>query len=204
MVLWPRERDAPVHRVNDSNEHVDPCTYALLFPRGDLGWHWHLRHDPEHATAAYTRVTPMQFYASKLMIRAAFGPLPHAGRFLFQQYIVDAYCKAEARRLQYLRENQADLRAESYKGLQDYVEGVSAGGSTYRIGRRVILPSTYAGSPRSCQQNYLDAMAIVRKTGKPDYFITMTANPQWKEVVDNLGSGQHPHDRPDLIARVSI
>merc|ERR1711965_168855 len=30
----------------------------------------------------------------------------------------------------------------------------------------------------------------------------MTANPQWPEIDDALGPGQHPHDRPDLIARV--
>ena len=153
-------------------------------------------------TAKNTRVTPMQFYSSKLMVRPDFGPLPHAGGFLFQQYCVDAYCKAEAHRLKYIRDNQQALRAENYKGVQEYVAGIDAGGSACRIGRPVILPSTYAGSPRSCQHKYLGAMAVVRKTGKPDYFITMTANPHWPEIVDNLGPRQHPHDRPDLIARV--
>ena len=49
----------------------------------------------------YTHMSPMQFYAYKLMIREPFNPVPHSAGYLFQQYIVDAYCKAEARRLGY-------------------------------------------------------------------------------------------------------
>ena len=124
-----------MHRVDDSNEHVDPCTYVLLFPHGELGWHWHLQHDPNHRTAKNTRVTPMQFYSSKLMVWPDFGLLPHAGGFIFHQYCVDAYCKAEARRLSYIRDNQQALRAENYKGVQEYVAGIDAGGSACRIGR---------------------------------------------------------------------
>ena len=47
-----------------------------------------------------------------------------------------------------------------------------------------------------------DALAIVRRMGKPDLFITMTTNPQWPEVVENLLPGQTVNDRPDLVARV--
>jgi hypothetical protein len=52
------------------------------------------------------------------------------------------------------------------------------------------------------QQNYQDAMAIVRTLGKPDLFITFTCNPYWKEIIAALLPGQAPHDRPDIIARV--
>ena len=84
----------------------------------------------------------------------------------------------------------------------DYVGQLDGGQAAYRVGKRMILPSTYAGAPRALQQNYLDAMAIVRKTGKPDYFITMTANPSWPEVTAALRPGEKAHDRPDLMARV--
>ena len=104
---------------------------------GDLGWHWALQHDLEFRSKAYTRVSPMDFYAHKLMVRNIPGePLPHAGRFLFQQYIVDSYCKAEARRLQYIRDNQLQLRAESYKGLQDYVQGLDEGVAAHRSAKK--------------------------------------------------------------------
>ena len=49
---------------------------------------------------------------------------------------------------------------------------------------------------------YLDAIAMVRKMGRPDFFITFTANPAWDEIRDNLCPNQRAADRPDLIARV--
>ena len=49
---------------------------------------------------------------------------------------------------------------------------------------------------------YCDAMAVVRELGKPSYFITMTCNPKWKEIVDNLPNGLKAHQCPDLVARV--
>ncbi|XP_071578031.1 uncharacterized protein [Temnothorax nylanderi] len=58
------------------------------------------------------------------------------------------------------------------------------------------------GSPRNMLQHYQDAMAIVRKYGKPDIFITMTCNPNWREIRENLLPGQQPADRPDICARV--
>ncbi len=51
-------------------------------------------------------------------------------------------------------------------------------------------------------QNYQDAMAIVRKYGKPDYFITMICNPKWSEITENLQQHQSPEFRPDLVSRV--
>ena len=95
-------------------------------------------------------------------------PLPYAGRFLFQQYIVDATCKVGARRLNYLPENQKVLEADNYEGVMDYVTSLDSGSGACHIGRPIILPSTYAGSPDCCQQNCLDAMVIARKTWKPD------------------------------------
>ena len=45
-------------------------------------------------------------------------------------------------------------------------------------------------------------MALVRKYGKPDVFLTMTCNPKWDEIIDQLKFGQTSQDRPDLIVRV--
>ena len=45
-------------------------------------------------------------------------------------------------------------------------------------------------------------MAVVRAMGKPSLFITMTANPDWPEIVAELLPGQTARDRPNLVARV--
>ena len=45
-------------------------------------------------------------------------------------------------------------------------------------------------------------MAIVTRFGKPDLFITMTSNPKWREISENLLPGQTAQNAPDLVARV--
>ncbi|GBM72301.1 ATP-dependent DNA helicase pif1 [Araneus ventricosus] len=57
------------------------------------------------------------------------------------------------------------------------------------------------GSPHNMQQNYQDAMAMVRKFGKPDLFLTFTCNPSWFEVLNCMEGVQRPEDRPDIIKR---
>ena len=52
------------------------------------------------------------------------------------------------------------------------------------------------------QQKYQDAMAIVAMQGVPDLFITMTCNPKWKEVTENLLPGQRASDWPDVVAHI--
>src|SRR5580698_4045704 len=97
--------------------------------------------------------------------------------------------------------NQNQLRTEKYIGLMDHLQSEAAKQGLLP-GKVVILPSSFQGSPRNMAQNYQDAMAIVRNYGKPDYFITMTCNPKWPEISDNLIEGQSSEFRPDLIARV--
>jgi hypothetical protein len=45
-------------------------------------------------------------------------------------------------------------------------------------------------------------MALVKKFGKPDLFITMTCNPNWPEILHELRPGEEANDRPDLTSRV--
>ena len=52
------------------------------------------------------------------------------------------------------------------------------------------------------ERRYQDAMAIVREYGKPDFFITMTCNPNWPEIKDFLLPGQNAQDNPTLVVRV--
>ena len=62
----------------------------------------------------------------------------------------------------------------------------------------------HVNPPGPCGKNslYIDAMSIVKKFGKPVFFVTMTANPCWPEIVDNLSPGSAAQGNPDLVARV--
>jgi len=216
----PLERDLIIHcKTNDQNlrrtqrisvldPNLDPMVYPLMFPFGDQSWHTNipLTYHPNVLTGVNrsknprVRVTQMQYYGYRLAIRDGFNQFLSAGK-LTQQYLVDAYVKTEANRLNFCRQNQAALRVEKYSGLMDHLHNESSKKGLLP-GKAIILPSSFQGSPRNMQQNYQDAMAIVRKYGKPDLFITVTCNPKWNEIQDNLKSGQSAEFRPDLVARV--
>jgi len=66
----------------------------------------------------------------------------------------------------------------------------------------MILPLSFQGGERAMGQLYQNAMARVRKFGKPNLFVTFTCNPKWKEITDALLLGQIAKDRPELVTRV--
>jgi hypothetical protein len=102
--------------------------------------------------------------------------------------------------LKFIRENQRQLRCDLYNGLQDALNASDVFGND--IGQKMIIPSSFQGGERTMGQLYQDAMARVRKFGKPDLFVTFTCNPKWKEITNALLSGQTAKDRPDLVTRV--
>jgi hypothetical protein len=85
---------------------------------------------------------------------------------------------------------------------QDVRKTLVTGGELKRIGIAKVLPTSFSGSSRHFSKLYQDAMAVVRKYGKPDLFITFTCNPKWPEIIENLLPGQQPSDRPDLCSTV--
>jgi len=175
----PGKRDVVLHRnssfhhkgyttmnIDDGHQMYDPMMYILMFPHGDLGWN------------LSTPTTAMRYYRARLMIfQQQYNILHRCGR-LFQQYIVDMYSKIEGQRLLWVRQQQHTLRCELYQGIADALRDDTMASQDCNIGKKVILPSSFVGSPRYQHQLYQDAMRIVAKYGKPDYFITFTCNPR--------------------------
>ena len=89
------------------------------------------------------------------------------------------------------REERLNLRREDYQTTNEEDRD-----------NIILLPSSYTGSARYQLRKCQDALAIHREKGDPNVFITMTANPKWREVTENLRPGQDEHDRRDLISRV--
>jgi len=76
---------------------------------------------------------------------------------------------------------------------------VDGDGYPCNVGRITILPLTFTGGPSYMHERQQDTMAYVRKYGHPDLFITMTCNPNWPEIQNNLWPGQKC---PELVPRV--
>ena len=145
------------------------------------------------------KVSAMNFYSYRLMIRQ--GEVNHIlmCQRLFHQFAVDMYEKIETERLTYIRLNQRRLRSEEYIHLRD---AINADGNVNNVGRMTILPATYIGSPRHMHEYAQDAMSYVRHYGRPDLFVTFTCNPKWSEIEKELLHRQTPVDRHDITARV--
>ena len=112
----------------------------------------------------------------------------HKFRQLFNQFLVDMYAKIESERLLYIWINQNKLRAENYIHFQDALrrdESVKA------LGHLITLPSTFTGGPRYMHLRTQDAFSYVQKFGRPDLFITITTNPKWPEILQELSVGQN-------------
>jgi len=181
-----------------------PLQYPLLFPRGEDGWHPNIpKSNCTFVLGANNtengKVTQVEFFGFRMQSHTGESQSLFRGGRLLQQYIVDTWASLEQNRLQYLRHNQAKLRAEVYQGVRD---AANAGDhDVTMLGRRIVLPSSFQGGPCLMMQHYQDAMAIIRFAGKPTYFATFTCNPKWPEIIDALLPGQQAHDRPDLIVR---
>ena len=148
-----------------------------------------------------TNVTQLEYYAYRLHHRKNESDHLFRAQGLFQRYIVDAWAQTDQARLAWLKHNQDKLRVDIYKGIVDAV-AAHADADLGELGQRFILPSSYIGSSRNMFQLYQDSLALARFFSKPDFFLTITANPNWEEITRELLPGQKPKDRPDLIARV--
>lgn len=143
-----------------------------------------------------------EYYCYKIKHRDNEATTLLRGGRIFQQYLVDAYTAIEEQRLRWMRNHQSDLRVDLYHNICDAV--IRGDTKAASIGKRIVLPSSFTGSPRYMMQNYQDAMALCRAFENPDLFITFMANPKWPEIDEMLSyiSGQKPHDRAETVARI--
>ena len=123
--------------------------------------------------------------------------------------------KVERERLSWLRHNQLKLRASDYTYLFELLADAATNnngvnewtgnknhGHDLNFGRLVVLPSTYIESDRYLRQKINDIGTISNAIGNPHIFITMTCNPYWPEVRNELIRAQKVYDGPDLCNRV--
>jgi len=158
----PLDRDLRIHLKTDNvsipkmqqvsilHKNLDALCYPLLFPNGEQGWGEDVMLSNPRGTGerARKRVTLKMYYSFYLQIRDYFNPMLSAGR-LTQQYVVDAYVKAEANDLNYIRSHQKELRCDSYSNVwSHYVNEESASNQGAPVGKKIILPSSFSGSPR--------------------------------------------------------
>ena len=210
MSIPNSDRDIIVHPRMDKPQRISylhpsymSLQYPLLFPYGEQGYiEKTIPYSSEGYATKRSYVTMREYYAYQIHTRLTLPrTIVRSGR-LFHQYIVDAYTAIEQERMTFYMLNQKKLRADLYNNVCDAIQQGDA--SSKKMGKRIILPSSFTGGPRYMVENYRDAMAICRWYGNPDLFITITANPKWEEVNDHIrkAGNENANDRPDIECRV--
>ncbi|KAI7943394.1 hypothetical protein MJO29_013238 [Puccinia striiformis f. sp. tritici] len=197
-----RERQIRLARKNGTYEYISdmhssyfPLRYPIFFPYGSQQWDNH--YQATTLRVSNRAVGSLEWFAFLLFERdRIFSPILK-GRALLQEFVVDSYVVVERRRLWYITNNQTKLKASVYSSLLKSLEN-----EAFPEGRRVILPSTFIGSPRAMGQLYQDLMAICRVHGPPSLFITMTANPTWPEIIGIISPFEATYDHPTLVTRI--
>ncbi|GBP04814.1 hypothetical protein EVAR_3733_1 [Eumeta japonica] len=198
------ECSSPLGRLFQSAlEHMpsdDTLQYPLMFWQREDGYYFNIKmKNLLNGDETTKKVSSMNYYAYRLIIRQNADNYLLRFRRLLQQYCVDMYVKIETERLTFIRLNQAKLCSEKYIHLRD---AISTEGNAANIGRLTILPATYIGSPRHMHEYAQDAMTYVRHYGRPNVFITFTCNPKWIEIVQLLLPEQTSSDRYDITTHV--
>ncbi|GKC58186.1 DNA helicase [Tanacetum coccineum] len=178
----------------DENALNPEIVQARVLPRSDV-----------EASKRYRqrkKVTMNAYYKYQLHpLVKEFGLIFKSGR-LFQQYVVAVYYAIEMNRLDYIQKNQNDLRSDYLSGLYDVVSREDREGIT--ASSKIMLPNTFTGEPRYMYNHYLDALAICRSLGNPQFFITFTCNVKWPEIKRYMAQYPEltPNDRAYIVCRV--
>ena len=187
VMVWKKNNRRPqfIHFLNREYECLQ---YPLLFPHATVGWSPHMKND------VGKKISQQKYYRYLILSDPRFTNMSRLG----QEYIVDMWCRVIDERLLYIRNNQSKfLRVASRSEID---ETIAAQGEI--VPGKIYLPSSFTYGPRYLQVKYQDGMAIVHRLGKPTYFVTVTCNPKWPEIVKNLNKYQTAVDRPDLTCRV--
>ncbi len=196
-------KDTGPRRISENHPKFMAMQYPLLFPYGEDGFTNKILYRDNHGSKCKRKhLTMLEYYAYRIQQRKNQCMHLLMCEKLTLQFIVDALACIIQYRLDWIRKHQGNLRTELYAGLQDAIERGDT--RAEQVGKRILLPSSFTGSPRYKAQSYQDAMAICRWAGYPDLFVTFTCNAAWPEIqnmLDEIGV-QKPSDRPDIVDRV--
>lgn len=172
----------------------EPLSYPLLFPHGTLGWGLThssdtLETDEISQTEYDHATTQLWHYRARILREPRFQVF---GR-LTNEYVVDMFSRNLETRLNFIRHNQERIRREDAQLMDS--EDVPPSENKY-------LPTSFLASRLWAAGQVADSLAVAAALGNPTFFITMTCNAAWPEIVSQLRAGQTFSDIPVVVARV--
>ena len=227
-ILVNMRQGGGLQRIPIEHRAFDALYNVLLHPTGYVGWEdntplrtenaayrslpmvlqtveGRARQRGSSALNPRTKLSMLDYYSYRLHFRR--GPVVTENCMfmssrLFQEYACVAFWRVETARLNIHRLRQQNQREARVNELRDHAQQFADTGEAEAIGRISYIPESFVGGPADMYAKYQDTMAVVLKRGPPSLFITMTANPKWREVQSSLAFDQTADQRFDIIARV--
>ncbi|KAI5448034.1 hypothetical protein KIW84_015467 [Lathyrus oleraceus] len=192
-----------LEKIKETHVSFLPLQYSLLFPFDEDQYHEKIPYREfviEEGRRKRLQVTFRDFITFRIQEKEfEHKGIVNAGR-LFQQFVIDNFSMIESQRLYWHHMNQASIRCDILSGLQEAVHNGENQPSA--IGKCVVLPASFIGGTRYMFNNCQDAMAICKKFGHPDLFITITCNANWPEIKKFITiRGLTASDRPNIFLK---
>lgn len=187
-IIFFRHGGHPPQFVDIPSRLYEPLQYPLLFPHGTPGWGRSpstsfraIQNDPEDPidmsggdSVPYTLV---EWCRGLLLAEPQFLTFG----CLTNEYLVDMYSRTEDDRLNLIR---------MARMVQSSRLTNSPGQTTADLIKN-RLPASFMGPRAWASDQVADTLALAREYGRPTFFITLTTNPSWPEIVSQLRPGQH-------------
>jgi hypothetical protein len=140
VAIYPRKSHRQLLNICDPN--VDPMCFPLLFPYGETGYDYKIKHN--RSTVERNKTTLKEFYKYRLHRKSNDLNLTFRCGKLFQEYVVHAWIKTESNNLNYRRQNQGKLRIAKYAGIMNHLStNYTPDNCNLGYGRATILDSKY-------------------------------------------------------------
>ncbi|XP_021717622.1 uncharacterized protein LOC110685399 [Chenopodium quinoa] len=194
-------KSAQTHQICHYYGCYDPLQYLLLFLFGECGWTQNLK-KRNVGGKNHTKQVPDPI--NSYVVHTVQNFLDEEeSRTVKHRTRADKYISPREYYAYILQMRPSNMLLRSGRCFQQFVVDIVTGGEVdaSKIGHLVVLPPSFIGCPRDLKRRYLNAMALVKRYGKPDLFITMTCNANWPEIKCELQPGEKAQDRPDIVAR---
>ena len=207
--------------LHDYSEDFEHLAFPLLFPDADPehGWRIPTKHFAHCSDAERRRLAALQkiykevsalmyirfhmFHRCGMDVEGRYDPFQlNLNPALCAKKLTELWCltlglRAVTQSVLFTGRFGLAMQHQSFHDAYDGIEPLATS--------NIVLGPRVDGSSRSKMQGLNDSLAINSLIGAPDYFITMTANPHWREIEEGLlpdfRETKAAH-RPDLMHRV--
>ena len=93
-----------------------------------------------------------------------------------------------------------DVNAEDRDGEEE--EGEEGSSRNKKKAAPVVVPKSVTGGEQHVKNLSLNSLEIVAQRDQPTFFVTLTTDANWREILECLHESQTAFDRPDIVTRV--